>query len=221
MMKLVKRDFSLTRPYEYVVMLSMFIIAHLISLPPYFLFTVATLSTVITMFYIDYRDHVQRFFTSLPIERKNVVWSRYVTAICTLVSFLMLQVGTMLLMKNAMPDRLYFFYDWQDIIIVFCIGVLIIACTIPFFHLFKSFYVSIIFIVFIFFTVVFQIVFRLFSIMGLEDRIELYQLDEGYQLLVEKYVPGQPYVTLLVATILLFIGSYFLSLYLFRRKELS
>lgn len=221
MSALIKRDFLSPSLSGYIALAVVFLLGHFVSLPPYSLLVLLTLTFLISLFSYDYYYKVSRFFKSTPIHPSKIILSRYVSCLMFIVSLVLLQILFMSINYWNLYSELYYFYTWQDIIIVLSLGVIFVSIFIPIFHLFKSIYLSLSIIIVIFFVGMYQTLDLLVAHTDSTDFIDFNGLDFGYQIVVENYIPGQPYVTLALLSIILLICSYLISVKLFTRKDLA
>lgn len=218
MLAFIKKDFLINSWVSYISFALFMIGTYYIGLSPYFMFIVGFFSFSFYVYFYDEKNDVNRFLSSIPVPRKVIVQSRYVY--CMLInSFLILfQWGFMTLLSPLLTEN-HYVYNWRDMIVLFSIGSIIIAISIPIINRFRSIYygVGIIFALFAIGT--FKIMDELINVLNMNDVIDFNKLDAGYVLLVEKYFPFQPYVTLLIFIGVLLYLSMKISIHKFQKKD--
>lgn len=218
---LIKGDFLSPRLSGYITLVVTFSLVHFVGFSPYSLFVLFTLTVLIALFLYDNYYKMDRFFKSMPIQPSKIILSRYVSSLMFIVGFVLIQVLFMTVNTLHPYSMLFYFYTWQDVIIVLCLGLILVSIVIPIFHLIKPIYLSLTFIGVLFFLGAFQTLDLLVVLTDSENFIDFNRLDTGYQLIVEQYIPGQPYVTLTFISIILVVISYFISVKTFKRKDLA
>lgn len=239
MKSFIKSDFLSPRASGYITLVVLFLITHYIQLSPYFLFIMFTLAILISLFIYEYHYKVYRFFKSIPIEPSKIILGRYISSLIFMMILIFSQLVFMMNNSVQVQAELYYFYTWQDVIIVVCLGLILVSVIIPIIHLFKSIYTSIGLIAMLILYGGFLTVGALISSLTIdistafdklnveelpsttEQLIAFDKLDAGFQIIVERYIPGQPYVTLILASIVLLVCSYLISVKLFDRKDLA
>lgn len=218
----------------------LFLFTHLFPLPPYFLFVLFTLAILISLFFYEHYYKTNRFFKSIPIQPSKIILSRYITSLLFIIILIVSQIVFMMINSLQADTEFYFFYTWHDIIIVFSLGMILVSITTPIIHLFKSIYIAITLIGTLLLSAGFLINIRLVlslvpDVSTAWDKLDAGEhipnqtssfvfaghIDEGYQIIVERYLPGKPYVTLALTSIVLLVCSYFISVKLFKRKDLA
>src|SRR5699024_5942424 len=104
---------------------------------------------------------------------------------------------------------------------LFAVGFLIFAICYSILYIFNNNYVAML-IIFLFLIIgTFFTIDRTINIMGMIDEIVFNRHDKGLALLAKSYIPFQPYLLVLLASIVLFIASIKISTLLLQRKDLS
>lgn len=218
MTSLIKHFFKMIDTPSYFILPFMLIVLYLGSVSPIFLFTVIIVSLPIMLFYYVNRNRLNRFMISLPISARNIVQSRYYFFIVMTVILLIFQLGVMLLNSVFLSNENYI-YNIRDVVVLICMSLIIISFIGPIFHLIKSFMMAsmvsgLIYLIGTSFSLIF-----LTDVLSMNDVIYFNKLDAGYTLLVETYIPFQPYLILIVVSVLLYFLSMKVSEWLFIKRE--
>ncbi|MEI3607345.1 ABC-2 transporter permease [Pseudogracilibacillus sp. SE30717A] len=217
MLTFVKKDFSLHRWSTYIGIAVFLFLAYFITLPSTFIFVVCLFALFLPVFYDDAEHKVNRYFISTPVKKEVILTSRYLFSVLIILMILVMQLGIMVLLEPLKGGTLYI-YNWKDIFVLFCIGCTIIAISIPIITLFNSINLSFGIILALFGAGNTLLIIELFNVLHMEDEILLNDLDGGFILLVEKYLPFQPYIMLGIITAIILLASWFVTLKLFNRK---
>ncbi|NAP01434.1 hypothetical protein FRY77_36445 [Halomonas sp. MG34] len=196
----------LTIPLFYVVML-----------PSIFVFNVYVMTILIGLFFTDQRSKSRLYMSSLPVKRASIVKGRYVSILMVSIFFIFYQ-GLWGRVLSLLFENNYYIYSWKDMLVLLCMAALIEAVAIPIYYGLTSFLMATGGLAFLYF---FSIIFSLpplTNVLGMEREIIFNDLDPGFVLLVEKYIPFQPYITLSLVTAILFYLSLKLSELLFVKK---
>src|SRR5699024_2352822 len=112
-------------------------------------------------------------------------------------------------------------YTFIEYLMLFAVLLLLVAIFFPILYFFNIGYVAML-IIFLFLIIgnVFTIDGTI-NIMGMTDEIVFNRHDKGLALLAKCYIPFQPYLLVLLASIVLFIASIKISTLLLQRKDLS
>ncbi|WP_164667951.1 ABC-2 transporter permease [Virgibacillus doumboii] len=219
MATLLKRDFLVTKGTTDIPVLIVLILAYVMMLPPTFTFFIIVLSLLINIYYYDHRATINRFAVSLPISRKTIIQSRYVYffIITNFVVLFQLVIGYGL---TYFTSGDFYAYVWKDIVTLVCLALIMGAIFIPLFYLFKQFLIAASTMMLIFFFMVFFSLTPLTSVLGMENYVNFNALDPGYALLIEKYIPGLPFIITGIATFFLYFLSMKLSTHIWQHKDL-
>lgn len=218
MFYLLKQNAQINSILSYLSIAVIVCLAYLVAIPPTFLFIVSTVAIPIFIFYYDDKNKVNRFVVSLPIEKKTLISSKYIFMFVLALTILLFQMMIMFTF-SALGNGLYM-YDWRDIIVLICSASIIIAICIPIFYFIKSFMLATGIIMGGTFLGTFLIMTPLINVLGMKDVIIFNDLDPGLVLLVEKYIPFQPYFMLGVLSLIIFYLSMKLSEKLLSYKDI-
>ncbi len=199
--------FLLTIPMFYAVMF-----------PLYFIFVAYVLAITVGLFFTDQREKSKLYMSSLPVNRVSIVRGRYVSILMVSICFVLYQSIWGRILSLTLENN-YYVYSWKDMLVLLCIAALIEVVAIPIYYGLSSFLMATGILAFLYFLSIILTLPPLTNVLGMEHEIIFNDLDPGYVLLVEKYIPFQPYITLVLATAILFYLSLKLSELLFVKKE--
>src|SRR5699024_9165397 len=112
-------------------------------------------------------------------------------------------------------------YTFIDFLMLFAVGLVLFAICYPILYFFYNSCVAML-IIFLFLIIGTFFTFDgTFYILGMPDEIVFNRHDKGLALLAKSYIPFQPYLLVLLASIVLFIASIKISTLLLQRKDLS
>ncbi|WP_404454577.1 ABC-2 transporter permease [Oceanobacillus kapialis] len=181
-------------------------IFYAVMIPPIFLYIVFVTTIILSYFYTDQRAKSTMYVASLPVKLTSIVKSRYVSV--SLISFCLLfyQWGWGVLINNLFGIGIYV-YTWKDIFVLAGLTILIVSLVTPIYYAVKSFLLATGIVLIGYFLAVFYSLEPLTDVLGMEHYIIFNDLDAGFVLLVEKYVPFQPFIMLgIVVMVLLFLS---------------
>lgn len=190
MYPLIKQNLLITSAWSYVTILIIIAFSYIVTLPPIFSLLIIVMSLLITLFYYDDKNKVNPFLISLPIAKKSIVQSRYVTMVYLSIMLLFYQ---WLLMFLFSTDS-HYIYNWRDAITVISILLIMNAIYIPIYYLLRSPHVATGVVLIIFFIVGISFITPLVNVLDMNDFIIFNDLDAGFHLLVERYIPFFPYL---------------------------
>lgn len=217
MYPLVKQHFLSNSYSTYITIIVIIGGLYLIQIPPVTLFIITLLAMMVGVFYYDDKNKMNRFIVSLPVKKSQMIQSRYVYFLILAFMMLVFQSIVMVLSSNLVS---YYQYGWRDFIVVFCIGGLIISVGIPIYYFVRKFLVATGIILFIYFIVSFFMFNELSQVLNTGNFIIFNELDKGYILLAEKYIPYQPFILLPLFVGILMYGSMKVSERIFLNKDM-
>lgn len=218
MLAFVKKDF-LTNSWSSYVGIFIFIgLTYVVTLPPTFVFIISFFGFFSSVFLYDDKNNVNRFLKSLPVEKNSIVLSRYLYSILLIIFILLMQTSVMALF-SPLYAKTHYMYSFRDIIVLFCIGCTIIAVCIPIFLKLPSAQTAIGIMLVLFGIGSVFTVDALAHVLEMTESVMFNDLDAGFVMLTEKYIPFFPYVTLLLGTAILLIISIKISNTFYTNKE--
>lgn len=220
MISLMKKDYFVHNWITYSSLAIGLIALYIINIPPIFLFTIFFLSFLITLFYYDDKSNVNRFLVSQPVSKKKVVQSRYLFLAGLAMAILLFQWMVTFYVPQVIPMSADYVYGWQDIIILYAIALVVIAVGGVLFYGIRSFLLAAGIFILLYLTCTILLLDPLVQILGMTDFIYFNDLDQGFVLLTEKYIPFQPYLVLIVAAVAFFYISMKLSAWIFTSRQL-
>lgn len=156
--------------------------------------------------------------SSLPVKRASIVQGRYMSILMVSIFFILYQ-GLCGRILSLLFENNYYVYSWKDMLVLLCIAALIEVVAIPIYYGLSSFLMATGTLAFLYFFAIVSSLPPLTGVLGMEQEIIFNDLDPGFVLVIEKYIPFQPYVTLSLVTGILFYLSLKLSELLFVKKE--
>lgn len=210
----VKANLTLNPIWMYILLVGTILATNTSTLPPILTLFIITLSFVINQFYYDQRAYIHRFLISLPMPKKSIVQSRYISVIFIILLYVLIQW-----LLGFTGVEMHYAFHWEDVIAVISLQFVLIAIVIPLFYLIPSFIIAAGTIIVMMIFGLFYFVDALVSILGLEEEIIFNDLDPGLVLLVEKYIPYQPYLILVIVSIAFLYLSVKLSTYIFSLRN--
>lgn len=195
MTKLMKYHFFTIDTVSYGAVAILLIGGYLASIPPTFLFFVVIISLPISLYYYSHKNNTDRFLISLPISPSTIIQSRYMFTSMMTIIVLVFQVIIMIA-SSVLFDGTEYMYTWQDIVSLFFIACIGLAIIIFFYHLISSFILATTIISLLFFIAFYFTLNEVINVMHFTDVIIFNDLDPGLALIVEKYIPFQPYIIL-------------------------
>lgn len=203
---------------SYIVIPIMLFVFYVGYIPPTFLFVVTVISLPIIIYFINYKSNLDRFLISLPIEKNDIIKSRYLFTVMMAFIVLLFQVILMFIITTLF-DGAQYVYGWQDIFVLMCLAMIVPAIAIPIYHLFRSFILATTVIAILFFISMFLMLSQLINILGMKDIIIFNDLDPGLSMLVEKFIPYQPFPILIIISVAIFYISIFVSQQLYTLRD--
>lgn len=218
MFSLVKHHFLAIDLTSYIVVPLMIIMGYLINVPPMFLFSITVISIPIIVYFFNYKSHANRFLVSLPVSTIAIIRSQYVFAVLLGMSILLLQRIIMTIV-DVMFGTIFYIYDWRDVIILVSLALIVPAIVIPIYQLVRSFVGATVIVGVLYISGILFSLPLLVRALNMEDYINFNALDPGVHIVVEQYIPFQPYPLLLFIAIILFFVSMMLSYRLYASSD--
>ena len=220
MVTLIKHHFQtidLTSLILIPMMLLFFYFAHM---PPMFLFIVTVVSFPIIIYFFNHKYKIDRFLVSLPVHKNAIITSRYLFTVIIAVIILLYQVIMMFVITTLFNGTQYV-YSFNDIVVLLCLAAIIPAIAIPIYHIFHSFTMATTVVSILFFLSVIFTVPLLVEVLGMGDMIIFNDLDPGLSMLVEEIIPYQPFLILMMISIIIFYISMTISRKLYIKRDIN
>src|SRR5699024_1565322 len=217
MLTLIKKDFQIFNPFVYLFLsLLLFGMAY-VSLPAIFMMIIGAFAVGFFAFTYEEKNNTTIAVVSMLIKKPTMVISRYLYSVGILVIILFIEwIGTNISYSSTFEP-----YTFIDFLMLFAVGLVLFAICYPILYFFINSYVSMLIIFFFLIIGTFLTIDGTINIMGMTDEIVFNRHDKGLALLAKSYIPFQPYLLVLLASIGLFIASIKISTLLFQRKDLS
>ena len=199
------------------MMLLFFYFAHM---PPMFLFIVTVVSFPIIIYFFNHKYKIDRFLVSLPVHKNAIITSRYLFTVIIAVIILLYQVIMMFVITTLFNGTQYV-YSFNDIVVLLCLAAIIPAIAIPIYHIFHSFTMATTVVSILFFLSVIFTVPLLVEVLGMGDMIIFNDLDPGLSMLVEEIIPYQPFLILMMISIIIFYISMTISRKLYIKRDIN
>jgi len=219
MYRLIKHHFQtidLTSLILIPVMLFVFYFAHI---PPMFLFIVTVVSFPIIIYFYNHKYKIDRFLVSLPVHKNAIINSRYLFTVIIAVIILLFQMIMMFVITTLFNGTQYV-YSFKDIVVLLCLAAIIPAIAIPIYHIFHSFTMATTIVSILFFLSVIFTIPLLVEVLGMEDIIIFNDLDPGLSMLVAEIIPYQPFLILMIISIIIFYISMTISQKLYINRDI-
>lgn len=221
MFTLVKQHFTMHSIFSYLLIVLFLTFFYIGGIPPYFLFFVILLSFVIAIYYEEDKYSTQRFFVSLPIAKKRIIQSRYISTVILGLTLMIFQQILMGIVKLRGTSNNHYIYGWKDWIILISMTLIVASIMLFIYSTIRAFMVATGFLIIGLFITILFLLITIADLVSVGDVIQLNDLDPGFQLFVEQYLPFQPYISLFIISIVLFFLSMKGSELIFLRKDLS
>ena len=217
MLALIKKDFQIFNPFVYLFLSLLIFGMAYVSLPAIFMMVIGAFAVGFSTFTYDEKNKTNIAVVSMPIKKQTMVISRYLYSVGILVIILFIEwIGTNISYSSTFEP-----YTFIDFLMLFAVGLVLFAICYPILYFFNNSYVAML-IIFLFLIIgTFFTIDGTINIMGMTDEIIFNRHDKGLALLAKSYIPFQPYLLVLLASIVLFIASIKISTLLLQRKDLS
>ena len=218
MTALIKKDLLLTLPI--ITVMSLFlVIMTLIDVPAVFIMLVGMMAGILSPFTYDEKNKTNLFLFSLPVSKRQIVVSRFVYSLLVLTAVLFIQ-GISWLIADSLAVFSPAPYEFHDFIVFFAIGLLIISAFYPILYFFNNSYQAMLVILILISAGTFFTMDPIIHILNMNDTIVFNGIDKGFALLIEKYIPFQPYFLLFLLSAGICICSMRCSEWMLKRKDI-
>ncbi|GKU80015.1 ABC-2 transporter permease [Paenibacillus sp. L3-i20] len=207
MVNLLRKDFiaiksSIGLCFFYLVVFSAFFIGKDSSFHIIAIYTAFASIGVVTM--VDIKNYNHNFLVTLPVSRKQIVKAKYVTAIMITILGIIATYAVHMLVKQALPELNKPDYLVIDILVPVIILLLLISIYMPLFYSLSKKGAGII-----------NGIFILILIALAQPTAMIMQMINEKGSNIDLMI-----VLISAASLLLFIASYYLTVYLFTKKDL-
>lgn len=214
MLQLIKKDLLIMPIYLYIIFIGCMLLLYFSGLPASFVLIIFYLPIIIVPFILDRMSNTHHYLLSLPVRKQHIVLARYLFSFITVCIYLLFLWFFMWIF--SFTERELYIFNWKDIVVLFSMTCLIISYTIP------ALYVQHILAYFSIFAVyligTFYIIGALVNVLNITEGFDFAELDAGYGLLAETYIPVAPFVILTISIAFIMFISFGLSSFLFNRK---
>lgn len=207
MFSFIKQIFSLYGIFSYLVIALFLAFFYIGTIPPYFLFLIIIVAFMISTLYYDDKNLVNRFNVSLPVSKGTIVKSRYLFSIIVSIILIAYQAVLMLLLPLILGETSHYIYDWRDIVILISLTMLITSVMMPIYYMFQSFAIATIILFFLSSICGYFVLDHFVSLLDMGEVIIFNEMDPGFPILVETYIPFQPYIILSIVSVFIFYMS--------------
>jgi hypothetical protein len=176
---------------------------------------VSLFSLVLSLFTYDQKNKVNRFLVGLPVGREKWVLARYLFAVAIAGGIILLQGFLQWVYVMILPG-FSSVYDIADFLLIFCLAVIILAICFPL--LYFNYPYAMALLILLLSVGTYFTMDLLVKVLGMTDEIIFNDLDKGFGLLVETYIPFSPIPVVLCVTLVLYWISLKLSIFIFARK---
>lgn len=218
MYTLIKKDFLLFGPIAYSFIALLILLMSVVTLPAMFVMTIAVFSLVLSTFTYEDKNKVNLFLISMPVDKRNLVISRYLygLSITGLILFFQWFIQWCFTQFFATFPHTY---HWFDFVMFFCLAMVIVSICFPILYFFRNHFLAIGLIILLLFIGTFFTLDPLVIALGMTDEILFNHIDTGYAILAKQIFPKQPYFFTVMLSTLLIILSYIVSSYIVRKKD--
>lgn len=208
MLNLLRKDFIALKSslWTIIVYLAVFSFTFIpnVEMSIYFVGIYTAFGAIILTTMIDIKNHNHQFLITLPISRKQIVQAKYITAILYTILAVIASYGIHWIAKLALPQFNKPDYSLSVILISIGIVLVLIAVYMPLFYTLSKKGAGIINAVFLITLITLaQPAAKLINVMNEQD-----------------VVSSKTWLLIPAGILLLVIASYFLTIYLFTRKDL-
>lgn len=219
MTTLIKHYFQTIDLTSTILIPFMLFIFYAMHIPPMYLFFITVVSIPIIIYYLNHKHKVDRYLVSFPVRKKDIIKSRYLFTISMSAFVLLFQIITMFICTKLLNGTQYV-YSFKDIVVLLCLTLIICAIVIPIYHIFRSFIMATTVVSILFFLSVIFTIPLLVEILGMEDMIIFNDLDPGLSMLIEEIIPYQPFLILMMISIIIFYISMTISRKLYIKRDI-
>lgn len=218
MKSLLIRDLILSKgliPYTLILIP----LGYILSLPPFMISLAFILQVIIlSIFFLDHRAGINSFVTSLPLKRKTIMISRYISFAIVWIFTVLYQFAVGQLLENLIPYAIYTF-GWKEIVVLLSLGLLIIAIYIPLFVVTRSFVIPSTLILVCFFITFLISIDALVTVSGMTTSLIFNDLDQWIIPLIEEKIVVYPYLVLPIFGLLFYGLSIAITTKAFQTKS--
>ncbi|MDL4841093.1 ABC-2 transporter permease [Aquibacillus rhizosphaerae] len=138
MLFLLKRDVFL---YSWSLLFLFIVLPLLAMFQPETGILALVIGFAIHLFYYDGKSSVNRYIVSLPIKKSTVIRGRYLFILIITIVLMSVQwfVHFLFVYTNSIIEP--YLFQWQDMVILLSISLILFALAIPMYYLFRSFMV--------------------------------------------------------------------------------
>src|SRR5690625_2915199 len=216
MLQLIKKNLLIIPMYFYMILIGCMVFLYFAGLPASSVLIVFYLPIIIVPFIVDRISHVHHYLLSLPIRKNHIVFSRYLFSIIAACTYILLLWLFMWIF--SFTGRELYMFNWKDIIVLFSIVCLIISYTLPALYIQHMLAFLSIFVVYLIST--FYMIGALVNVLNITEGFDFAELDAGFGLLAETYIPIAPFSLVVIGTTLILLISFKLSTFLFNWKNM-
>lgn len=206
MVSLIKQQFLLFGIASYIAIALFMAFFYIGTIPPYFIFGVMIVAFIITPIYYDERNNVNHFKISLPISKGTIVKSSYWFSVCIGILLIIYQSILMLFIPHIF-DGSHYVYSWQDIVVLINMTLLLSSVILPIYFMFRSFILASFMTLTLSMFAGYLLTDQLIRILNMSEVIVFNDLDPGFPLLVETFIPFQPYIVLSTFSVIIYYIS--------------
>src|SRR5699024_9768804 len=201
MFGLIIKYVQIFNPFVYLFLSLLIFGMAYFSLPAIFMMVIGAFAVGFSTFTYDEKNKTNIDVVSMPIKKQKMVISRYLYSVGIQVISLFIEWFG----RNISYSSTFESYSFIDFLILFAVGLVLFAICYRILYFFNNSYVAML-IIFLFLIIgTFFTIDGTINIMGMTDEIVFNRHDKGLALLAKSYIPFQPYLLVLLASIVLFI----------------
>ncbi len=219
MLVLLKKDLQINHWGIYGGLVLFLSLTYLVTLPPTLLYLLSVFALTFSTYTYDEKDRVHQFLVSMPIQRKDIVKSRYLYSVTVAVGVLCLQLILMIVIHFLFSFNLYL-YTWQDIVTLLGISCLMFAIFTPIFYIVSSTTKAMFYIFILIGIGTVGLMNELDRVLSFSNSFILNDIDSGFALIIENYFPTLSYVIFILLVSILLYSSFLVSNYFFNKRDI-
>lgn len=219
MLVLLKKDLQINHWAVYGGLVMFLLLTYLVTLSPTAFYLLSVFAITFSIYTYDEKGRVNHFLVSMPIQRKDIVKSRYLYNLTVAVGILCLQLIVMMVIHFLFSLDLYI-YTWQDIVTLLGFTCLMFAIFTPFFYIVSSTTKAMLYIFILIGMGTVLLLNELDRVLSFSNSFILNDIDAGFALIVEHYFPTLSYVIFILLVSILLYSSFLISNYFFNKKDI-
>ena len=210
MFNLIRKDIIIHK-FTFMILIPVLLVYLMMDISSVWLGILISIAIIMTTFAADEKSSINKFLNALPYTRKEIVSSKYIGAlIFTFIVVCSIFIGTFIIHREIL--------DWEEMMLVVSLILIFVSFAFPFSYKFKSQYLmtgsAILFVALMVLVnvIIPKVVPRVEDTMNLEEKVEWF---------VQKLFSLQDiqlYGLIAILVIVLYVGSWLLSIRIYSKK---